>query len=106
MLKKNDSAAPASKGSDSPRSKTPRTDGTTGDGSSMASGTITVAKSELSLLLDTKFETAAKRSENHLDTAIKSVRDEMQTMDAKHDTKHADTAKAITALEGKLNAAV
>ena len=114
MLKQNDSAAsaaPAAEGSDSPRSKNPRTagikdDGTNGDGGSMPSGTITVAKSELSLLLDTKFETAAKRSENHLDTAIKSVRDEMQTMDAKHDTKHADTANAITALETKLNAAV
>jgi len=106
MLKKNASAAPAAKGSDSPRSKTPRTEGTPGDSGSLPSGTITVAKSELSLLLDTKFETAAKRSENHLDTAIKSVRDEMQTMDAKHDTKHADTANAITALETKLNAAV
>jgi len=111
MLKQNDPAAPAAKVSESPRSKTPRTagtnvDGTTGNGGGLSSGTITIAKSELSLLLDTKFETAAKRSENHLDTAIKSVRDEMQTMDAKHDTKHADTANAITALETKLNAAV
>ena len=72
----------------------------------MPSGIITVAKSELSLLLVAKFETVAKRSENHLVIAIKSVRDEMQTMDAKHNTKHADTAKAITALESKLNVAV
>ena len=100
---KNDS----SKGSDaSPRSKGARTDGLPGDGGSLPSGTITVAKSELSLLLDTKFETAAQRSENHTDTAIKSIRDEIETMDKKHDKKHTDTANRFAAMETKLNAAV
>jgi len=71
-----------------------------------SSNTITVAKSELSLLLDTKFETAAKRSESHIDTSIKQLRDEIDTMDKKHDTKHSETATRMAALETKINAAV
>ena len=81
-------------------------DGLPGDGGSLPTGSITIAKSELSLLLDTKFETAAQRSESHTDTAIKSIRDEIDSMDKKHDKKHSDTANAITALETKLHAAV
>ena len=95
-----------SKGCDTPRSKGARTDGLPGDGGSLPSGSITIAKSELSLLLDTKFETAAKRSESHTDSAIKTIRDEIDTMDKKHDKKHIDTANAITALETKLHDAV
>ena len=71
-----------SKGSDSPRSKGPRLDGLPGDGGSLPTGSITIAKSELSLLLDTKFETAAQRSESHTDTAIKSIRNRLNGQEA------------------------
>ena len=106
MLK---SGSASSKGADSPRSKGARTDGIVDDGGNngnMLPGTITVVKSELSLLMDTKFETAAQRSESHIDTAIKSIRDEIDTLEKKLDKKHSDTANAITALETKINAAV
>ena len=94
-----------------PNTKGPRTDrGKGGDGgnngSSGSGSNITVSKSDLSQLLDTKFETAAKRSESHIDTSIKNLRDEIDTMDKKHDTKHTETATRIAALETKINAAV
>ena len=59
-----------SSGSESPRSKGARISGGKGgdDGNTAGnSNTITCDKSELSFLLDTKFETAAKRSESHID---------------------------------------
>ena len=103
------SDAPAS---ESP-SKGPRTnggkggnDGNDGNSGSASSNTITVSKSELSHLLDTKFETAAQRSESHIDTSIKQLRDEIDIMDKKHDTKHDETATRMAALETKINAAV
>ena len=67
---------------------------------------MVVDKSELSQLLDGKFETAAKRSENHIDTSIKGLRDEIESLDKKHDKKHSDTASAISDLERKINSAV
>ena len=77
-----------------------------GDGIVPSADAITIGKADLSQILDTKFETAAKRSESHTDTAIKSIRDEIETMDKKHDKKHTDTANRFAALETKLNLAV
>ena len=62
--------------------------------------------SELSKLLDSKFEVAAKRSEQHISGQISGLREEMSTMDQKHDKKHAEANAAISALETKINDAV
>jgi len=102
--------APSNK--DESPTKGPRTDGgkggkdgNDGNNGSASSNTITVGKSELSHLLDTKFETAAKRSESHIDTSIKQLRDEMDIMDKRHNTKHDETGTRMAALETKINAA-
>ena len=96
---------------DAATSKVARTDGglgmgDVGNGNGNVSNTISVDKSELSFLLDQKFETAAKRSENHIDTSIKGLREEMENIDQKHDKKHIATNEAISALETKINNAV
>ena len=95
-------------GTASQRSKGARTEAPTGggNGGNTPDNTMVVDKSELSQLLDGKFETAAKRSENHIDTSIKGLRDEIESLDKKHDKKHADTASALSALEQKINSAV
>jgi hypothetical protein len=62
--------------------------------------------SDLSKLLDSKFEVAAKRSETHISGQISGLREEMSTMDQKHDKKHAEANAAISALETKINDAV
>ena len=61
---------------------------------------------QLSFLLDQKFETAAKRSENHIDTSIKGLREEMENIESKHDKKHTATNEALAKLESKINNAV
>ena len=99
---------------DAASSKVARIDGGLGMGDGMGNNgsngntnnTISIDKSELSFLLDSKFETAAKRFENHIDTSIKGLREEMETIDQKHDKKHNDTNAAISALELKINNAV
>ena len=92
---------------ESPRATGARTEGGLDMGGSNGSNNnMVVDKSELSFLLDTKFETAAKRSESHIDSSIKGLRDDMENLDKKHDKKHADTNSALIALELKINNAV
>ena len=43
-------------------------------GNIVTNNSIVVDKSELSKLLDSEFETAAQRSESHIDTSIKGLR--------------------------------
>ena len=87
-------------------SKAARTDGGLGMGEEIADNTITVDTNQLSFLLDQKFETAAKRSENHIDTSIKGLREELENIDSKHDKKHIATNEALAKLESKINNAV
>ena len=75
-------------------------------GEEVANNTINVDTNQLSFLLDQKFETAAKRSENHIDTSIKGLREEMENIDSKHDKKHTATNEALAKLEEKINIAV
>ena len=75
-------------------------------GEEMASNLITVDANQLSFLLDQKFETAATRSENHIDTSIKGLREELENIDSKHDKKHIATNEALAKLEAKINNAV
>ena len=90
------------------KTKGARTESHSGNGTTgnIPPNSMVVDTSVLSQLLDGKFETAAKRSENHIDTSIKGLRDEIETLDKKHDKKHSDTASALSALERKINSAV
>ena len=100
MSIEHDSATQKSKGA---RTEAPSGNGITGN---IPDNSMVVDKGELSQLLDCKFEVAAKRSENHIDTSIKGRRDEIETLDKKHDKKHSDSSSALSALEQKINYAV
>ena len=76
-------------GGESPRSKGARTGDATpsvggggngSDGNTFPSATITIDKGDLCQILDTKFETAAKRSGNLIDTSIKGLREKMKVL--------------------------
>ena len=62
------------------RTEAPCGNGITGN---IPPNSMVVDTGVLSQLLDGKFETAAKRSENHIDTSIKGLRDEIETLDKK-----------------------